>query len=99
MLFRSGRESENLLLTAMLLVGSVGALFAMVAFLKFGNAFLAVGTSEFRKVARSPGTTIFVRLITAVEVAIAFLLFRNAQIVATLDVITLAISITYAQKQ
>lgn len=75
---------------AILLVGFVGALGAVVAFLKFGDAFLAVGTSELGEVAGSAWTIGLVRFVAAVEVAIALLLLGHAKAVAALDILALA---------
>ena len=78
------------LLTAILLIGSVGAFLAMVAFLKFGYALFAVGTSEFGEVAGSTLAILsLVRFVATVKVPIALLFLGNAEAVAAFMILFL----------
>ena len=87
--------TDDFQLTAIALIRSVSAFFAMVAFLKFGDAFFAVGTSEFRKVARCAFAPFFVFFIATIKVSIATLFRRHAKTVTALDIIFLACTIIW----
>lgn len=68
---------------AILLIGSVGAFLAMVAFLKFGYALFAVGTSELGEVAGSTLAILsLVRFVATVKVPVALLFLGHAEAVA-----------------
>ena len=93
LLYTVDRSGDDFQLTAIALIRSVSAFFAMVAFLKFGDAFFAVGTSEFRKVARRAFAPLLVLFIATIEVSIAALFAGHAQTVTALDIILLACTI------
>ena len=73
-----------------LLIGSVGAFLAMVAFLKFGYALFAVGTSELGEVAGSTLAILsLVRFVATVKVPVALLFLGHAEAVAAFMILLL----------
>lgn len=87
--------ADHFIRTAILLIGSVAAFIAMVAFLKFGDARLAVFTSEFGEVAGGALALVplvrLVRLIAAVKVPVALLFGGHAQPIPAFEIVIIGV--------
>ncbi len=80
---------------AVVLIGAVVALAAVVALLVGLDAFVAGFAAKLRLFAGDTRAFLLVGFVSAVVITVAFLLFGEAEAVAALDVVVLARSVVY----
>ena len=88
-------------LTAILFVGSILALFPVVALLILGDALLPALAAEVCELAVGTRTSFLVRLVAAIVIAVTFLLLGDAQTVTALvvGILTRAVVCKEARKE